>query len=956
MRGDGTALRPDFGEKGKADPRNTPKSNLKSTPMFWTDDEGVFWMYSTEWNPYQPTEYRSIFWKLVDQQWTWMERDTLWKDSRPVYGTLGVADSKNTPGVLLSPAYTYHKGALYVFGGVYLDINRFDDAYLNNLWKWDGSSWTWLAGPGAGSTNGFYGEKGVADDKNMPRGRHRATSWMDDEGDFWLFGGNSFDESYLNDLWKWDGAQWTWMSGSNRTAQEGIYGKKGVMAPHNVPGARSRAMDWIDDKGNFHLFGGTGSASRRSSGTLNDHWQWNGTQWTWLKGDSTANGLGHFGTRGISSLQNVPSSRYLSSVWSDPFGRVWLFGGSRGGDDLWLWQDGNWTWVKGNDVSNVYARKGQLGIEDELNTPGSRSWPVYWAGNDGNLWLYSGWVSDGEDFAIENDLWRLRQEPFTQMVVLGNGVVIEDQDNTTKTVNNTHFGKASITNVPIKRKFVIGNQGNDVLTLTGKPMVIIGSGSSQFQVFRQPLKNTVLPGDTLHFTIAFDPNIEGLDKTTISIAAQDRLEPYTFAISGLGTPPNINLIDEVTCSDVRLFIKKQNVDHYTVLISDSGKTEFPVNGLNYNYSPNYLKAPLLDQYARILYQGPKNELNIESLISGRVYQLVVVPGNGVPGSTQYFKDSSSILYFRTPASTWQDSIQITPGIDSGICETDTLLFEGASPFPVQWNDGPTVNERRLIESGEYYFLSMDLEQCWMSSDSVNLASFSLPTFDSISVRPRKPWCEGDTLNLDAYTSHGLVWDSGEEDIEVQVTESGTYSVTSTSFPGCTAYGSIDIKFNPKPNAHFLSDVFESIGEEIELAYFSDGADIQWLYKDQIFENESELKIKEDGDIRLWATSAEGCQQMDTAEVIRREVVLRAIPSAFSPNDDGTNDVWFFLHENDTGLLTVFNRWGGVMYQGVPQWNGKIFEEPVPSGIYFYHYRTEEEGKEEVLSGKVQVIR
>jgi hypothetical protein len=62
----------------------------------------------------------------------------------------------------------------------------------------------------------------------------------------------------LNDLWIYDGGNWTWMSGSNSTGQLGSYGDKGVTSPSNVPGARYGAIGWRDNDGNLLMLGGLG--------------------------------------------------------------------------------------------------------------------------------------------------------------------------------------------------------------------------------------------------------------------------------------------------------------------------------------------------------------------------------------------------------------------------------------------------------------------------------------------------------------------------------------------------------------------------------------------------------------------------------------------------------------------------------------------------------------------------
>jgi hypothetical protein len=60
----------------------------------------------------------------------------------------------------------------------------------------------------------------------------------------------------LNDLWKYDGEEWVWESGSKAPNEIGVYGEKGVPNPNNIPGGREGAVSWMDNSGNMWLFGG----------------------------------------------------------------------------------------------------------------------------------------------------------------------------------------------------------------------------------------------------------------------------------------------------------------------------------------------------------------------------------------------------------------------------------------------------------------------------------------------------------------------------------------------------------------------------------------------------------------------------------------------------------------------------------------------------------------------------
>lgn len=57
--------------------------------------------------------------------------------------------------------------------------------------------------------------------------------------------------------------QWTWMSGSNLSAQPGNYGTQGIPSDIAVPSGRTGATLWIDLENTLWLFGG-GNAEQNS--------------------------------------------------------------------------------------------------------------------------------------------------------------------------------------------------------------------------------------------------------------------------------------------------------------------------------------------------------------------------------------------------------------------------------------------------------------------------------------------------------------------------------------------------------------------------------------------------------------------------------------------------------------------------------------------------------------------
>jgi hypothetical protein len=154
-----------------------------------------------------------------------------------------------------------------MFGGGGYDASG-TNGWLNDLWKWDGTAWTWMAGSNGRNELGSAGAKGVPDGANVPGSRTSGAAWMDGQGRFWLFGGLGMSQSAsgrLNDLWRWENGVWTWVSGSPTTQDPGLYGHPAE------PPARDSIPHGLDALGRPTFFGGSGP-SNGTPGRMNDLW------------------------------------------------------------------------------------------------------------------------------------------------------------------------------------------------------------------------------------------------------------------------------------------------------------------------------------------------------------------------------------------------------------------------------------------------------------------------------------------------------------------------------------------------------------------------------------------------------------------------------------------------------------------------------------------------------------
>ena len=173
-----------------------------------------------------------------------------------------------------------------------------------------------------------------------------------------------------------------------------------------------------DADGDLWLFGGGGIDKNGYFGNLNDLWKFKiaTNEWTWVHGSDVINQAGVYGTKGVSSINNLPGARSNSTILKDSDGNLILFGGN-GYDatgtssylnDLWKFNFATkqWTWLSGNNNYQKAGVYGIKGVSSSNNLPGARIFPISWTDKSGYLWLYGGYGYDknGKSGYL-SDLW-----------------------------------------------------------------------------------------------------------------------------------------------------------------------------------------------------------------------------------------------------------------------------------------------------------------------------------------------------------------------------------------------------------------------------------------------------------------------------------------------------------------------------------------------------------------------
>lgn len=109
---------------------------------------------------------------------------------------------------------------------------------------------------------------------------------------------------------------------------------------------------------------------------------------------------------------------------------------------------------------------------------------------------------------------------------------------------------------------------------------------------------------------------------------------------------------------------------------------------------------------------------------------------------------------------------------------------------------------------------------------------------------------------------------------------------------------------------------------------------------------------------LYVEDQHKCAAWDTVRVNVIPGDILFFYSAFTPNGDGDNDVFYIgnLEKYPDNNLKIYNRYGKLIYSATNyanDWNGTYLGDQIPTGTYFYIFS---DGKEKQYKGTVTIMR
>lgn len=229
-------------------------------------------------------------------------------------------------------------------------------------------------------------------------------------------------------------------------------------------------------------------------------------------------------------------------------------------------------------------------------------------------------------------------------------------------------------------------------------------------------------------------------------------------------------------------------------------------------------------------------------------------------------------------------------------------------------------------------------------------------------------CKGDFVTLHTDGERRFLWNDGSRSTEVNFTalrDTSFYLITQNGpCKDDTTYHTVQV-LDP-PEAH-INDLPDSVLTNTSLRVYYTGSAALWQdwYVNGDYYTSGEymnFDFNSPGSYKLMVIAGSaGCTDTTYTDVEVYDYFKVHIPNTFTPNGDGSNDVFYF---DGVGIMAsnaqIYNRWGGMIYQwdeSTKGWDGFVDGKPAKQDVYLYKITVfDRQGTPHEFTGQVNLIR
>lgn len=264
-------------------------------------------------------------------------------------------------------------------------------------------------------------------------------------------------------------------------------------------------------------------------------------------------------------------------------------------------------------------------------------------------------------------------------------------------------------------------------------------------------------------------------------------------------------------------------------------------------------------------------------------------------------------------------------------QNTTLTASGGTSYV--W-DNAANTASVTVTQGTYNVTATDANGCTGTASATVTESTNL----TVNIAGQLSYCPGANTTLIATGGSSYNWSNGGTVDSITVTQ-GTYSVTASNI-GCSGTASAvvtEITTNPISLGNDISTCKDS-------TVILDAGSGYTTYTWGGGESSPTISPQNSGTYSVTVVDANNCTISSSIQVTFNSCANDAlfIPTAFSPNGDGKNDLFRVFGSNVQDIdIEVYNRWGELVYSSqyfLGGWDGMYKGVKMPMGVYVYQVR------------------
>ncbi|CAA6829480.1 MAG: internalin, putative [uncultured Aureispira sp.] len=321
-----------------------------------------------------------------------------------------------------------------------------------------------------------------------------------------------------------------------------------------------------------------------------------------------------------------------------------------------------------------------------------------------------------------------------------------------------------------------------------------------------------------------------------------------------------------------------------------------------------------------------------------------------------------------------------------VCEQNTGVIElsatgGSQPLTYLWSNGQSSLVADNLAEGNYTVTITGATGCQVTSSASILTEQvdvnTLIRTKNIQCKDGKNGSIEVVQTLGGYPPYTYAFENGafENDLLFQNLPSGTYTIKTKDSFGCSHEIQATLA-----EPLFKLELQAPNDTSIQIGDFVLGAVRQNTLTPVLYEwNPSiglsctdcqtpSIQVPETTTYSIKGTDVQGCSDSTAFTIKVDEAVRVFVPNAFSPDDDGHNDILMVYSPGDVQevkAFRVFSRWGALVFeqQNFPPnfegygWDGRFRGTRMNTGVFVYFVEVLLiDGRREILTGNVTLFR